>query len=85
MRLKARFLPFAAPVLLSVGILVRRSIEAAVGDSRQIQFALPPGLPLIRGDIESLSRRLDLAREDLDEKMAVGAIRLYYKRKGLLS
>jgi glyoxylase-like metal-dependent hydrolase (beta-lactamase superfamily II) len=29
--------------------------------------------------------RFGIAREDLDEKMAVGGFRLYYKRKGLLS
>ena len=51
-------LPSPAPVLLSVGILVRRSIEAAVGDPRQIHFTLPPGLPLIKGDIDSLTDAL---------------------------
>jgi len=51
-------LPSPAPVLLSVGMLVRRSIEAAVGDPRRIHLSLPPGLPLIKGDIESLTDAL---------------------------
>jgi signal transduction histidine kinase len=51
-------LPSPAPVLLSVGILVRRSIEEAVGDPGRIHFAVPPGLPLIKGDIESLTDAL---------------------------
>jgi signal transduction histidine kinase len=46
--------PSPAPVLLSPGILVRRAIEVAVGDPRRIHFVVPPGLPLIKGDIESL-------------------------------
>ena len=51
-------LPSPAPVLLAVGILVRRAIDEAVGDPRQIHFAVPPGLPLIKGDIESLTDAL---------------------------
>jgi signal transduction histidine kinase len=51
-------LPSPSPVLLSVGILVRRAIEEAVGDPRRIHFVVPPGLPLIKGDIESLADAL---------------------------
>jgi signal transduction histidine kinase len=50
--------PSPAPVLLSVGILVRRAIEEAVGDPGRIHFVLPPGLPLIKGDVESLTDAL---------------------------
>jgi signal transduction histidine kinase len=51
-------LPSPAPVLLSPGILVRRAIALAVGDPRRVRFVAPPGLPLIKGDIESLTDAL---------------------------
>jgi len=47
-------LPSPAPVLLSPGILVRKAIEVAVGDPQRVHLVVPPGLPLIKGDIESL-------------------------------
>ncbi len=51
-------LPSPAPVLLSLGMVVRRAIEVAVGDSRRIHITVPPGLPLLKGDSESLTDAL---------------------------
>lgn len=75
--------PGTTPTLLSPARVVRNAIQQAAGDNPSVRSVVPRGLPLIKGDVRSLTDALaNLVRNALEASPPDGTVHVAVRFRG---